>query len=287
MQNSPTEQLPGVYRHRVGDVVVTAFLDGTLQGAFSYLHGVPEEQMAREMEAAFRPGQPVISITCFLIQTAGRTILVDSGAGRDDMFDGGRLNAGLQAAGISADEIDMVFVTHLHTDHTGGLVDAQGNAVFTKAELLLHPGERRFWLEGAAPDGMERFFAAAKAATAPYAGAMRTVSTGEIAPGVSVVHLPGHTPGHCGLRISSGTHGMLLWTDIVHLPLLQTRHPELSIAFDVDPDQARAQRRRIFDEVAADRILVAGTHMDFPTFAHLARHGSGYELVPQRWLPQV
>ncbi len=287
MQTTPTKQTPSLYRHRVGDIVVTAILDGTLQGAFSILQGMPEEAMAGEMAAAFRPGQPVLSISCYLIHAAGRVILVDSGAGANEMFDGGRLPAGLNAAGVSPDGVDTVVVTHLHPDHTGGLATPDGRAVFRNAELLLHEDERRFWLDGPVREGMEPYFAAAKAATAPYAGAMRIVSGGEVAPGISLVPLPGHTPGHSGLRIASGSQQMLLWTDIVHLPLLQARHPEVTIAFDFDPEQARAQRRRLFDEVATDRLLVAGTHMDFPTFAHLERSGEGYAFVPQRWLPQL
>ena len=287
MQSPPTKQTPSLYRHRVSDIVVTAILDGSLQGAFSYLSGLPEEVMARAMEAAFRPGQPVLSISCYLIHAAGKVILVDSGAGTNAMFDGGRLPAGLNAAGVSPDGVDTVVLTHLHPDHTGGVAMPDGRAVFANAELLLHADESRFWLESPAREGMEPYFAAAKAAVAPYAKAMRTVTGGEVAPGVSLIPLPGHTPGHCGLRVASGSDQLLLWTDIVHLPLLQARHPAVTIAFDADPEQARAQRRRLFDEVAADRLLVAGTHMDFPTFAHLERHNDGFAFVPQRWLPQI
>ena len=287
MQSTPTKQTPSLYRHRVGDIVVTAILDGTLQGAFSYFQGLPEETMRREMEAAFRPGEPVLSISCYLIHAAGRVVLVDSGAGDGAMFDGGRLPAGLNAAGVSPDSVDTVVITHLHSDHTGGIATPDGRAVFRNAELLLHPDESAFWLDGSPREGMEPHFAAARAAITPYTKALRLLAGGEVAPGVSLVHLPGHTPGHCGLRIASGREQMLLWTDIVHLPLLQARHPEVSIAFDTDPEQAKVQRRRVFDEVATDRLLVAGTHMDFPTFAHLERHGDGYAFVPERWLPQL
>ncbi len=287
LQNSPTNQSPGVFRRKIGDIVVTAILDGMLVGSYDMLSGLPEAEMRREMEEAFRPGAPTSSISCFVVHTAGKVVLIDTGTGANPMFDGGRLPQGLNAAGISPDGIDTVILTHLHPDHTGGLSSPDGRPVFPNAELLMHAEEARFWLDGTAPEGMQPFFDSAKAAVAPYAERTRTFTDGELAPGIAAEPLPGHTPGHSGLHISSGSEQLLFWTDIVHLPVLQARHPEIGIAFDLDPEQAREQRRRLFDKVATDRLLVAGTHMDFPTFAHLERHGAGYAFVPERWLPTL
>jgi hypothetical protein len=80
---------------------------------------------------------------------------------------------------------------------------------------------------------------------------------------------------------------MLIWGDTVHIPEIQTRHPEVTLDFDTDPDAAAATRRRLFDQVATDRMLVGGMHVHFPGFAHLARHGDGYALVPEAWSPAM
>jgi hypothetical protein len=69
----------------------------------------------------------------------------------------------------------------------------------------------------------------------------------------------------------------------VHVPEIQTARPEVTIAFDTDPDAAIASRRRVFDMAASDRLLVAGMHLHFPGFAHLTRRGEGYGLVPEAW----
>ncbi|KQP85329.1 hypothetical protein ASF60_21815 [Methylobacterium sp. Leaf113] len=117
-----------------------------------------------------------------------------------------------------------------------------------------------------------------------YRDRLHTFEGGPVAPGITAEPLPGHTPGHTGFHISSGRDGLLMWTDIVHLPVLQSRHPEASVAFDVDPTQAIAQRRRMFDRVATDRLLIAGSHLDFPTFSHLeALSGGGYNFIPEVW----
>ena len=153
----------------------------------------------------------------------------------------------------------------------------------------MHADEAKFWLETAnPPDEMKPYFDSARAAVAPYAARMRTFTTGEVAPGIAAEPLPGHTPGHCGFHIGSGKDELLMWTDIVHLPALQARHPDVFVAFDADPEQAKAQRKRLFDKVATDKLLVAGSHLDFPAFAHLEKASAGgYAFVPEVWRPYI
>ena len=66
--------------------------------------------------------------------------------------------------------------------------------------------------------------------------------------------LPGHTPGHSGYHITSGDEQLLIWADITHMADIQIRRPEVTIGFDVDPDQARATRMKVLDQVASDRL---------------------------------
>ena len=120
----------------------------------------------------------------------------------------------------------------------------------------------------------------AQAACAPYRRRMRVVREGEALPGVSAVALAGHTPGHTGWLVHSRDDSVLIWGDVVHLAAVQVPHPEAALVFDVDPDAARATRARIFDRVAAERLRVAGAHLDFPGFGHIVRHGAGYRFEP-------
>ena len=84
-------------------------------------------------------------------------------------------------------------------------------------------------------------------------------------------------------HFSSGSESLLIWGDIVHIPDLQVPHPEVCMEFDTDPAAAAATRRRVFDMVTTDRMLIVGMHLHFPGFAHLVRSGSGYRLIPAAW----
>jgi glyoxylase-like metal-dependent hydrolase (beta-lactamase superfamily II) len=112
----------------------------------------------------------------------------------------------------------------------------------------------------------------------------RRDAQGEVFPGVTAVPLYGHTPGHTGYMVSSQGEQLLIWGDIVHIPDIQTRRPDVYMEPDVDGQAAIATRKRIFDQVATDRLLVAGMHMHFPGFLNLNRRtDSGYDLVPEIW----
>ena len=289
MQTAPTSQTPGVHRQKIGDIVVTSIVDGVLHANFGIVKAIEEADAKAQLAARFRSQEPVITINCFVVHTGGKCVLIDSGAGKNSMFAAGALPTALNAAGVSPDTIDTILMTHLHPDHAGGLVAEDGRAVFPNAELLLHEDEARFWLETSnPPDGMKPFFAAAQSAVAPYKSRMRTYAKGEVAPGIESEPLPGHTPGHTGFHITSGNEQLLMWTDIVHLPMLQARHPDVYLTFDIDPEQAKAHRKRLFDKVATDRLQVAGSHLDFPAFAHLERlGGGGYAFIPEVWRPYI
>ena len=288
MQNAPVAQMPGVYRRRVGDMVVTALNDGLLNGTFDLVRGIEPADAEKVMTAGFRPGNPIITVGAFVIHHGGKVILVDAGCGDSMGPDAGHLAQALNTAGVSPDAVDTILMTHLHPDHAGGLATKDGRAVFPNAELVVRDAEARFWLETAnPPEAMKPYFEGARTAVAPYKQRMRIFATGEVLPGIVAEPLPGHTPGHTGYLLTSGGDALLIWGDIVHLPLLQSRHPEVTMVFDVDPAEAIAQRRRMFDKVSADKILVAGPHMDFPTFAHLERLDDGYAFVPVVWRPEL
>ncbi len=104
-------------------------------------------------------------------------------------------------------------------------------------------------------------------------------------PGVTAVELAGHTPGHTGWMIASGGAALFIWADVVHLPGLQFAHPDVGLAFDVDGAKGKAARHRALDMAATDRLLVAGMHLDFPTFGHVRRAGAGYAFEPLVWAP--
>ena len=287
----PSHQPPGVHHKIIGDLTVTALNDGMFEGSFDWLTGVEAAEATRLHQASFRAVPPRLAVNAFLLHMPDRLVLVDSGCGGNMGPDMGRLAGTLAAMGVLPGDVDSILATHLHPDHVGGLVDAEGRALFPNAELIVHANEPRFWGDDAvlakASDQDRQFIALARATVAAYGNRMRQITDGEVLPGVSAVPEPGHTPGHTGWLIASGGDSLLIWGDIVHMPGVQFPLPEAGMGFDIDGAQAIATRRRIMDMAATDRLRVAGMHLDFPAFGHVVRAATGFAFVPEVWTPSV
>jgi glyoxylase-like metal-dependent hydrolase (beta-lactamase superfamily II) len=285
----PTHQTPGVHHHAVGDVVVTALNDGMFEASFDWLTNIDPAEPPALHRATFRAIPPHITVNAFLVQIGERLTLVDSGCGGIMGPSLGRLADNLAAMGVAPAAVDTVLLTHLHPDHVGGLVDAAGNALLPNAELIVHEAEPPFWQDEAvlaqATEDQRGFIQLARTVLDAYRGRVRTIASGEALPGVTAIPAPGHTPGHTGWLIASGADSLLIWGDIVHLPGVQFARPTAGMGFDVDGAQAIVTRQRIMDMAATDRLLVAGMHLDFPAFGHLARTGDGYAFIPEVWTP--
>lgn len=289
MSEHVTRQVAGLYHRQVGDIVVTALNDGHQDVAMSTVLGIPEPEAVAMLHAAFRPAPRRTTVNCFVIRSGGRVALVDTGCGPAKPTVG-CMAANLAAAGIAPAQVDTLLMTHLHPDHVGGLTDAAGTVLFPQAALRLHADELAYWHDDVAmmrvadPARRQFFFGDARARVAPYRERIGTFTQGEVFPGVTAVPLPGHTPGHTGFLVASGGDSLLIWGDIVHVQELQVPRPEVTMMVDVDPPQAVATRRRIFDQVATDRLAIAGMHLHFPGLAHLARLADGsHALVPDAW----
>jgi glyoxylase-like metal-dependent hydrolase (beta-lactamase superfamily II) len=268
---------------KVGDIEVTALSDGVLATSIDVVLGMERAEVRRLAGTADGDGVH-IAVNAFLLKLQGRWALIDAGAGTSMGPTLGKLPEHLRAFGVAPEEIAALFLTHIHPDHSNGLVDDAGRAVFANAELILHEAEARFWLDrdeaSGETDRIRRNIAKAAVATAPYRSRMRLVREGEAMSAISAVALPGHTPGHTGWLIASGKESLLIWGDLVHLASVQVTRPDTGLVFDVDPQQACATRRRAFDRVAADKLMVGGAHMDFPGFGTIVRKGVGFAFEP-------
>ena len=284
----PHTQIPGVYHHRVGDIVVTAVSDGYLDGGLDVLRNIKEEEARQILTDNFRPARRT-QVNAFLIHSAGRLALMETGSGNYLLPTAGKLLANIRAAGVDPVDIDTVLLTHMHPDHSAGLTDmATGKRNFPNAELVVHENEPRHWFDdakmaGATERAKKLYFQAAREQTLPYKDRWRLFRDGEVFPGVTAIPRHGHTPGHTTFMVSSGKEQLLIWGDTVHVPEVQTARPEVCMEFDTDKDAAAASRRKVFDMAATDRLLVTGMHLHFPGFAHLARRGAAYQLIPAAW----
>jgi glyoxylase-like metal-dependent hydrolase (beta-lactamase superfamily II) len=285
----PSAQVPGVYHRRIGDIVVTALSDGYLDGTMEVMQNITPADATKLLTEKFRPGRRT-SVNCYLVYSAGRLALIETGSGNYLLPTAGKLGSNLQAAGVDPADIETVILTHVHPDHSAGLTDPKtGEKFFPNAELVVHENEPRHWLDDAAMSRADErarklYFECAREQLAPYHNQMRTFpGATEVFPGVTSVPLHGHTPGHSGYMIASGDKSLLIWGDIIHVPEVQVPRPEVTMVFDTDPHQAAATRKRVFDMVTADRQLIAGMHVHFPGFAHLVKQGDGYLMLPEPW----
>src|SRR6266481_2654684 len=258
------DQVPGFYRLKVGDFEVTALFDGAAVADPNWLKGT-KATMDGVVEALHKdPHMLEAADTGFLVNTGKQLILIDAGSGT--WFGGGalgRLAGSLRSAGYAPEEVDIVLVTHLHSDHIGGLTTQDGQRVFPNAEVYVAKAESDFWLSpeiaAKAPKDAQPFFQSAQAIAAPYieAGKWHTFSGSEtIVDGMQLVPLPGHTPGHTGYEFSSKGQKILFWGDIVHAQRVQLQHPEVTVIFDIDQTAAAATRHQLLRKLARENVLI-------------------------------
>src|SRR6266851_1541200 len=172
-QHQHHDQVPGFYRLKVGDLEVTALFDGAAVVDPHWLNGT-KATMDGVLEALHEdPRLLDVSDEGFLVNTGKQLILVDAGAGT--WWGGGalgRLLGSLRSAGYTPEEVDLVLVTHLHSDHVGGLTTDDGKLVFPKADVYVAKAESDFWLSpeiaAKAPKDAQPFFRSAQAIAAPY-----------------------------------------------------------------------------------------------------------------------
>lgn len=279
----------GALRRKVGSLEVTALLDGHLDVDKALIVGYDEATaVALQRESFMDAGAARIPVNAYLINMGDKLVLVDAGTADALGPTLGRLDSALAAAGVAPGQIDAVVITHMHPDHIAGIVGADGAPVFANAELILPQVDNTFWhddaMMNAAPDALKPFFSGARTTAAAYKGRQTLISgEAEILPGLRSLALPGHTPGHTGYTLDSEGETLFITGDVVHMAALQFARPEWGVAFDVDGAQAIATRKRVLDQIASDRVMIAGMHLPFPGFGHVARAGDGYRFVPAEW----
>ena len=290
-------QVPGVYRYKIGDMQCASLHDGSRSFPLpdAFVTNVPKPEVLSAAEAAYMPkGIVTVPFNPQVIVTGGKRVLIDTGNGPGAFAatNGavGQTSKNLVAASLDPKSIDMIILSHFHPDHTNGLRNPDGSLVYPNAEILAPAKEWDFWMseENAAKaktsELMNSYFGNVKKTFAGIESRVNRYDWGkELAPGITSVAAPGHTPGHTAFVLSSGSSKVLLQSDVTNIPEFFLIHPDWHVSYDNDPDQAQATRHAFYDMAAAEKALVIGYHFAFPSIGHVEKAGTGYRLVPVAW----
>jgi glyoxylase-like metal-dependent hydrolase (beta-lactamase superfamily II) len=276
---------------RVGAVEVLALCDGVadyhspIEVAFPGIRdGSWEPYRALYPDQFAASGTWRLHVHCFVIRTAGLTVLVDTGVGPPgapgtEWFGRpGRLSEEVAEVGVEPSEIDTVLITHLHDDHIGWNVGEDGAPRFPEARYLIPAAD---WKEYEDPaDDEDRAIADQLLRPLEAAGVVDLVD-GEvvITDDVLAFHTPGHTPGHQCVLVSSDGDQLLLSGDLTNHPA-QLHQPSWAAGGDGDPDLAGETRLRVLDRVGREDIGYSTAHFTEP-FGRIRRDGDGWAWIAE------
>lgn len=248
------------------ELTVTMLLDGETAMPPTHLRGAGGPLPAAELAGADLVGGKLrLPVRAFLVRGRDGCLLIDTGAADAWHPVLGRLDAALTEAGVGAQEVTAVALTHTHVDHLSGLVDGDGGLAF--------PNARRVYV---ATEELMAFRAEPR--MGPVLLRLMPLEQGDgPMPGVVAVNAPGHSPGHMAFLVEGR---LLVWGDVVHHAAVQFARPDVTWAFDDDPEQARATRLSLLDRVTAEGWLVAGAHLPHPGIGRVERTATAYAFHP-------
>ena len=164
---------PGIYHRKIGDILVTAISDGFIDAPYGVLQNIQENEAEHILKESFQIAPPRISVNCYLIQSADTVAIIDTGSGETMGKTLGKMPSFLDLVNINPNEIDSILLTHMHPDHSNGLLDVDGNRFFENAELVVSERDVDHWHDDAAMSAAnesqrERYFREARKQIAPY-----------------------------------------------------------------------------------------------------------------------
>ena len=286
---APLEPANGVFKYKVGSIEVTAVYDGIWRKPHdpTFIKNASVEETKEALSKAgltteFMP----IPLTVVVLKIGDKYVMIDSGSGVGQwQANATNLPSNMKAAGIDSNQISTILVSHFHPDHVWGLMEKGTNAaVFPNAELIVSSTEYKWWTE---PGRVEKLPEGRRPAGKRIGDVFPTwknwklvENNAEVAPSVRLLAAPGHTPGHSAFLVTSGRDQLMVSNDAMYVPALLAPHPDWQGAYDQDGATAVATRRKLMDQVIADKMMVCGAHFPFPGRGTFTKDGDVYAFAP-------
>jgi glyoxylase-like metal-dependent hydrolase (beta-lactamase superfamily II) len=292
------KQAPSFYRYNVGTHQITVVCDGvvTINLPDNYVANASKDEVGKVFaESQLPPDKVTHTYNPVVVNTGPKLVVIDTGLGPAQLEQSkgrlGQFQNNLAAANIDRNNVDIVIISHFHGDHINGLLAAENKPAFPNAEIMVPATEWKFWMDdGEMSKGMgnpilegnfknaRRVFDALGRKVTPYE------SGKELAPGITSVASPGHTPGHSSFVVASGSDKVLMQVDITAgAAFLFVKNPEWQLAFDVDKPLGVQTRRKLYDMAIAEKMPIQAFHAAFPGLMRVEKDGSGYRWVPTIW----
>jgi glyoxylase-like metal-dependent hydrolase (beta-lactamase superfamily II) len=274
---------PDLYRFTLGNFEVATILDGSITRADPHeIFGTDQDPatVAALAEENLLPGNTLRNdYTPVVVNTGAEVVLFDTGNGPARRPGRGALRERLAQAGIAAEQVDIVVLTHFHPDHIGGIMENDALA-FPNARYVTPRAEFDFWRANPGIRGDD--YKALLERTA-FAVADRTsfLENGQdVVSGITMIAAEGHTPGHAVYHVESEGRRLMICADFCNHFVLSLQRPDWHVRFDMDKEQAAATRRRLFDMMATERVPFTSYHMPFPAVGFVKRESETYRYVP-------
>lgn len=279
-------QNPGFYHFNLGSYHITALSDGLSKLPVDKLLINGSLKNTLQLLTTNHSDNPTTtSVNAYLVNTGNKLVLFDTGSGAFMGNSLGKLSHALSESGYEPEQVDDIYITHLHPDHIGGLIH-NNQPVFKNATLWIEKKEADYWLDkkniAKEADINRPFFTQAIQAISPYIkiGKVKFYSQTHLDNGISVLDSGGHTPGHVFYKITSDGKSLFIVGDLLHVGDVQMANPTVGIRFDTSPKEATKTRLNYFQRFAGEGDAIAAAHLPFPGVGYIMKENIGY-----RWKP--